>query len=228
MAASNTLATRTKTSKVWEHFSLDTANKKITCKVCKAELAYHGSTSVMHEHLKRKHVGQLNETESDSPRQTAAAQGYNEHLTTDTESTNALNIMLLNLRYGFFYVKSEHLFTLTQSLTLITSEEQCDAQDQQHPGLIPGSVRPPSNMLPAWRRGRRTGNSTVPPRTMVTAGQTGQVWVSCWILLSGTCILTAHAQAQGHLHVPNALGAQRFAKLNAKIAQVTNAGCNRK
>ncbi|KAM7389463.1 hypothetical protein PAMP_023440 [Pampus punctatissimus] len=68
MAASNTLATRTKTSKVWEHFSLDTANKKITCKVCKAELAYHGSTSVMHEHLKRKHVGQLNETESDSPR----------------------------------------------------------------------------------------------------------------------------------------------------------------
>ncbi|KAL7407366.1 hypothetical protein ABVT39_007400 [Epinephelus coioides] len=61
-------ATRTKTSKVWEHFSLDMANKKITCKVCKADLAYHGSTSLMHEHLKRKHVGQLNETESDSPR----------------------------------------------------------------------------------------------------------------------------------------------------------------
>ncbi|XP_069374455.1 E3 SUMO-protein ligase ZBED1 isoform X1 [Paralichthys olivaceus] len=68
MAASNTVATHTKTSKVWEHFSLVTANKKITCKVCKADLAYHGSTSVMQEHLKRKHVGQLNETESDSPR----------------------------------------------------------------------------------------------------------------------------------------------------------------
>ena len=61
-------ATRDKTSKVWEHFSLDAANKKITCKVCKADLAYHGSTSVMHEHLKRKHVGELSETESDSHR----------------------------------------------------------------------------------------------------------------------------------------------------------------
>ena len=68
MAVSNTLGTRTKTSKVWEHFRMDMANKKITCKVCKAVLVYHGSTSVMHEHLKRKHVGQLNEMESDSPR----------------------------------------------------------------------------------------------------------------------------------------------------------------
>ncbi|KAL0149950.1 hypothetical protein M9458_054746, partial [Cirrhinus mrigala] len=68
MAASNAAAARTKTSKVWEHFSLDTVNKKITCMVCKAVLVYHGSTSVMHEHLKRKHVGQLNETEFDSPR----------------------------------------------------------------------------------------------------------------------------------------------------------------
>ncbi|XP_044188261.1 protein sidekick-2 isoform X4 [Thunnus albacares] len=52
-------------------------------------------------------------------------------------------------------------------------------------------------MFPAWRRGRRTGGSTVPPGTMVTAGQTaqvGQVWVSCWILLSATCILSAQAQ----------------------------------
>lgn len=56
---------------------------------------------------------------------------------------------------------------------------------------------PLSNMFPAWRRGRRTGGSTVPPGTMVTAGQTaqvGQVWVSCWILLSATCILSAQAQ----------------------------------
>ncbi|XP_053194585.1 protein sidekick-2-like [Scomber japonicus] len=52
-------------------------------------------------------------------------------------------------------------------------------------------------MFPAWRRGRRTGGSTVPPGTMVTAGltgQVGQVWVSCWILLSATCILSAQAQ----------------------------------
>ncbi|TMS15293.1 Protein sidekick-2 [Larimichthys crocea] len=85
-----------------------------------------------------------------------------------------------------------------QSLTPITSEEQSDAQDQQQPGLFfPGSVWPPSNMFPARRRGRRTGYSTVAPRTMVTArrtGQVGQVWVSCWILLSATCILSAQAQ----------------------------------
>lgn len=49
---------------MWEHYSLDMANKKITCKVCKADLAYQGSTSVIHEHLKRKHVGHLNKTES--------------------------------------------------------------------------------------------------------------------------------------------------------------------
>ncbi|XP_033945052.1 protein sidekick-2 isoform X5 [Pseudochaenichthys georgianus] len=52
-------------------------------------------------------------------------------------------------------------------------------------------------MSPAWRRGRRTGVSTVVPRTMVTAGragQVGQVWVSCWILLSATFIHSAQAQ----------------------------------
>ncbi|KAF3846276.1 hypothetical protein F7725_003354 [Dissostichus mawsoni] len=82
------------------------------------------------------------------------------------------------------------------SLTLIASEEQSDAQDRQQPGL-PGSVWAPSNMSPAWRRGRRTGVSTVVPRTMVTAGRTGQVgqvWVSCWILLSATFIHSAQAQ----------------------------------
>lgn len=87
-----------------------------------------------------------------------------------------------------------------QSLTPITSEEQSDAQDQQQPGLFfPGSVWPPSNMFPARRRGKRTGYSTVAPRTMVTArrtGQVGQVWVSCWILLSATCILSAQAQGK--------------------------------
>ena len=54
-------------------------------------------------------------------------------------------------------------------------------------------------MFPARRRGRRTGGSTVAPRTVVTAGRTGQVgqvWVSCWILLSATCILSARAQGK--------------------------------
>ncbi|KAM6967195.1 protein sidekick-2 isoform 1-T1 [Tautogolabrus adspersus] len=52
-------------------------------------------------------------------------------------------------------------------------------------------------MYPARRPGRRTGGSVVAPRTMVTAGRTGQVgqvWVSCWILLCATCILSAQAQ----------------------------------
>ncbi|KAK1877475.1 putative aldehyde dehydrogenase [Dissostichus eleginoides] len=56
-------------------------------------------------------------------------------------------------------------------------------------------------MSPAWRRGRRTGVSTVVPRTMVTAGRTGQVgqvWVSCWILLSATFIHSAQAQAEAN------------------------------
>nr|XP_020466112.1 protein sidekick-2-like isoform X2 [Monopterus albus] len=52
-------------------------------------------------------------------------------------------------------------------------------------------------MLPAWRRGWRTGGSTVAQRTMVKTvrtGEVGQRWVSCWILLSATCIVSAQAQ----------------------------------
>ncbi|GLD49289.1 protein sidekick-2-like protein, partial [Lates japonicus] len=76
-------------------------------------------------------------------------------------------------------------------------------EPEQQPGLFSPGVRAwpqPSNMFPAWRRGRRTGSSTVAPRTMDTAGRTGQVgqvWVSCWILLSATCILSARAQVDG-------------------------------
>lgn len=64
---------------------------------------------------------------------------------------------------------------------------------------LPGSVCPRSNMFPAWRRGNRTGSSTVPLRTMTTAGRTeqvGQVWVSCWVLLLTTCVLGAKAQGK--------------------------------
>lgn len=47
---------RPKSSKAWEHFTLNAANKTVICKLCKAELVWHGSTTVMHEHMKRKHV----------------------------------------------------------------------------------------------------------------------------------------------------------------------------
>lgn len=64
---------------------------------------------------------------------------------------------------------------------------------------LSGSVWPPSNMFPAWRRERRIGRSTVAQRTMVTVGwigQLGQMSVSCWMLLSATCILRAQAQGK--------------------------------
>lgn len=55
---------RSKISEVWQHFSLDTAHKKDFFARF-AKQTYHGSTSVMHEHLKRKHAGQLNGTKMD-------------------------------------------------------------------------------------------------------------------------------------------------------------------
>ncbi|XP_070405069.1 E3 SUMO-protein ligase ZBED1-like [Nothobranchius furzeri] len=48
---------RTKSSRVWEHFTLDAMKRRVTCKICKNHLAWHGSTTSLSEHLRRKHVG---------------------------------------------------------------------------------------------------------------------------------------------------------------------------
>ncbi|XP_076150001.1 uncharacterized protein LOC143133919 isoform X2 [Alosa pseudoharengus] len=50
------ISSRPKPSKVWEYFR-PTGNKRVVCTLCQTSLAYHGSTTAMHEHLKRKHTG---------------------------------------------------------------------------------------------------------------------------------------------------------------------------
>ena len=52
---SGIMATRQQSSKAWKHFK-KTKEKSVQCNICKAEFAFHGSTTAMHEHLKRKHV----------------------------------------------------------------------------------------------------------------------------------------------------------------------------
>jgi BED zinc finger len=58
-------ASSTSTSIVWKYFDLHDAKGKVTCKECKQELCYNRNTSVMREHLKRKHV-YLNLTDDNS------------------------------------------------------------------------------------------------------------------------------------------------------------------
>ncbi|KAM8843639.1 E3 SUMO-protein ligase ZBED1-like [Synchiropus picturatus] len=62
MAATIVPASRAKTSKVWDHFTLNSSKTRITCSICQMDLAYHGSTTTMREHLKRKHFGYLEES----------------------------------------------------------------------------------------------------------------------------------------------------------------------
>lgn len=51
-------------SVVWNYFDYNESKNKVSCNVCKQELAYNKNTSAMREHLKRKHV-HINLTETD-------------------------------------------------------------------------------------------------------------------------------------------------------------------
>ena len=54
--------TKPKLSKVWEYFDeIEDAEKsmKSVCKICSVALSYHGTTSAMRVHLKRKHAVDL-------------------------------------------------------------------------------------------------------------------------------------------------------------------------
>lgn len=55
---------RPNSSKVWEHFTLKPSQKTVSCKMCSVDLAWHGSTTSLREHLKRKHVGAMDEGNS--------------------------------------------------------------------------------------------------------------------------------------------------------------------
>ena len=57
---------RPKSSKVpmAEHLTLKPSKKTVCCKMCIVDLAWHDSTTSLREHLKRKHVGAMDEGNS--------------------------------------------------------------------------------------------------------------------------------------------------------------------
>lgn len=63
--AAEAVPSRTRTLKVWEHFTLDAAKKQTTCNICKVDLVKLRRTCIMNEQLKWRPVGLLNVNNAD-------------------------------------------------------------------------------------------------------------------------------------------------------------------
>ncbi|XP_061697825.1 pyridoxal phosphate homeostasis protein isoform X1 [Syngnathoides biaculeatus] len=57
-----TVRKRQRMSKVWDHFILKKEDRKVQCLYCNVDLAYHNSTTVMMQHLIRKHPVSVSST----------------------------------------------------------------------------------------------------------------------------------------------------------------------
>ncbi|XP_061767894.1 E3 SUMO-protein ligase ZBED1-like [Nerophis ophidion] len=86
---------RPKLSKVWEYFTLNTAKKTVSCKMCSMDLAWHGSTTSLREHLKRKHV--LSTHEENSRKKQASISDLVERKVCTPKHAAALTDAILNM-----------------------------------------------------------------------------------------------------------------------------------